>query len=59
MATNVEKLQAANILPTPHKLSPSDEALVNGLDTNEVETLVKVKQDLGDAFIKRNTSLIL
>ena len=59
MATNVEKLQGANILPTPHKLSPSDEALVNGLDTNEVDALVNVKNQLGDAFIKRNTSLIL
>ena len=59
MTTNVKKLQDAKILPTPHKLSPSDEALVNGLDTNEVDALVKVKQDLGDAFVKRNTSLIL
>jgi hypothetical protein len=59
MPTNVEKLQAAGVLPTPLKLSPADEATVNNLDPSEVDAVVKVKQTLGDTFIKRNTSMIL
>jgi hypothetical protein len=59
MPTNVEKLQGAKILPTPHKLSPADEAAVNNLNDDEVKALVHVKHTLGDDFIKRNTSLIL
>ena len=57
--TNVQKLQAANILPTPSRLSHSDEELINNLDSSEVDTLVDVKAQLGDDFIQRNTSLIL
>jgi len=57
--TNVEKLQAAEILPTPHKLTPPDEAAVNALSQAEVDALINVKATLGHAFIKRNTSLIL
>jgi hypothetical protein len=57
--TNVQKLQAANILPTPSRLSSSDEELINNLDSSEVDTLVDVKAQLGDDFIQRNTSLIL
>jgi hypothetical protein len=57
--TNVEKLQAANILPTPSKLSSSDEDLINDLDSSEVDALISVKNTLGDDFITRNTSLIL
>jgi hypothetical protein len=57
--TNVEKLQAASILPTPSRLSHSDEALINNLDSSEVDALVDIKAQLGDDFIQRNTSLIL
>jgi hypothetical protein len=57
--TNVAKLQAANILPTPSKLSKADEDIINGLDSVEVDALVTVKAALGDDFIKRYTSLIL
>jgi hypothetical protein len=57
--TNVQKLQVANILPTPSRLSPSDEELINNLDPDEVNALVDVKAQLGDDFIQRNTSLIL
>jgi hypothetical protein len=57
--TNVAKLQSAHILPTPSKLSKSDEDLINGLDPNEVDALIDIKNTLGDDFIRRNTSLIL
>jgi hypothetical protein len=57
--TNVEKLQAASILPTPSRLSSSDEDLINDLDPVEVDALVDIKAQLGDDFIQRNTSLIL
>jgi hypothetical protein len=59
MPTNVEKLQAAEILPTPHKLSPGDVTLINQLPQPEVDAVVAVKTALGKDFIKRNTSLIL
>jgi hypothetical protein len=57
--TNVEILQDAKVLPTPHKLSPQDVAIVNGLDSNEVKAVANIKNTLGDDFITRNTSLIL
>jgi hypothetical protein len=57
--TNVEKLQAANILPSPSRLSSSDEDLINDLDSEEVDAMVSIKSQLGDDFIQRNTSLIL
>ena len=59
MPTNVQLLQQAGILPTPHKLSTADEAAVNNLSQDEVKAVVRVKQNLGDAFVQRNTSLIL
>ena len=60
MPTNVEKLQAAQILPTPHKLSQADVDFINhNLVGAEVDALVNVKNTLGHDFIKRNTSLIL
>jgi len=57
--TNLEKLQAAKILPVPHKLSKADEDKINNLKPEEVDALVHVKSQLGDDFIERNTSLIL
>jgi hypothetical protein len=57
--TNVEKLQAAKILPVPSRLSDSDEDKVNALDPSEVDALVAIKSQLGDDFIERNTTLIL
>jgi hypothetical protein len=57
--TNVAKLQAAHILPTPSKLSKADEDIINALKSVEIDALVAVKGALGDDFIKRNKSLIL
>ena len=57
--TNVEKLQDAKILPTPHGLSDPDKEKINDLSPQEVDALVKVRSGLGDDFVKRNTSLIL
>jgi hypothetical protein len=57
--TNIQKLQAAKILPVPSRLSETDEDKVNALDPTEVDALVAIKSQLGDDFIERNTSLIL
>lgn len=57
--SNVEKLQAAKILPTPHGLSDADEDKINKLSPPEVDTLIKVRGQLGNDFAQRNTSLIL
>ncbi len=57
--TNVEKLQDAKVLPTPHRLSDPDTETINSLSPEEVDALVKVRSKLGDDFVQRNTSLIL
>ena len=57
--TNVEKLQSANILRNPHGLSPEDENKVNSLKPEEVDALCRVKAQLGEDFVERNSTLIL
>jgi len=57
--TNVQILQDAGVLPTPHKLSQADQDFINNLKQAEVQAVASVKGQLGDDFIKRNTSFIL
>jgi len=58
--TNVQILQDAKVLPTPHKLSQADVDFINNnLNQTEVIAVASVKGQLGDDFIKRNTSFIL
>ena len=52
--TNVQRLQAAGLIPDPSKLSAADTAAVNALSDNEVNALISVKQSWGDDFINRN-----
>jgi len=58
--TNVQILQDARVLPTPHALSQADVDFINNnLNHTEVIAVANVKKQLSDDFIKRNTSLIL
>lgn len=42
----MEKLKAAGIVGTPHVISPEDEAAVNRLTEDEVNTLIALKVKL-------------
>jgi hypothetical protein len=44
--TNVQKLQKAGVLPTPHKLTPQDEKVVEALSLTEVNAWVAIKEKL-------------
>jgi hypothetical protein len=52
--TNVEKLQEAKLIPLVHRLSEEEVEKLNRLSQNEIECLITLKRDLGDAFIKRH-----
>jgi hypothetical protein len=57
--SNVDRLKAANVLPANHTLSEADVDKVNKLSPPEVDTLIKVHAQLGNDFVKRNSSMIL
>jgi hypothetical protein len=50
---NVDRLQAAGLLATPHLLTDDEEDKVNQLSPAEVDALVSVRSKLGDAFFGR------
>ena len=52
-ASQVEKLQQAGVIATPHQISPEDVNAINGLNDSEVDTLISVKNKLGDDFFKK------
>jgi hypothetical protein len=54
--SNLEKLQAAGLVPKPHKLTPDDVKTIDSLTSDEVEGLIKIKRKLGDDFCRRNLS---
>ena len=53
--TNMEKLKAAGVVPEDHTLSDNDSTAVDNLSDHEVQTLIGLKQKLGDDFVQRNT----
>jgi hypothetical protein len=53
--SNLEKLKAAGVVPHDHKLSEADCATIENLHEHEVQSLISIKQKLGDEFVKRNT----
>jgi hypothetical protein len=52
--TNIEKLQKAEILADPHGLSKQDVETIEHLSPEEVDTWVRIKEKLGDDFVRRN-----
>jgi hypothetical protein len=53
--SNVEKLKAAGVVPHDHKLTDGDHSTIENLSDHEVQSLINLKQKLGDEFVKRNT----
>ena len=51
--SNMERLQEAGIVHPHHKMSEEDQQLVETLTREEVETLISVKNKLGDNFIRK------
>ena len=51
--TNVDRLQAAGLLETPHLLTDDEAEQVNQLSPAEVDALISVRSKLGDAFFAR------
>jgi hypothetical protein len=50
--TNVQKLQKAGILPTPHALTTTDEKVIDSLSPDEVKAWVNIKEKLDKAGVK-------
>ena len=50
---NVEKLQQAGVIATPHAIEPQDVTAINSLSESEVDALISVKNKLGDDFFKK------
>ncbi len=53
--SNLEKLKAAGVVPHDHTLSDADRSTIEDLHDHEVQSLISLKQKLGDDFVKRNT----
>ena len=53
--SKLEKLKAAGVVPHDHTLSEADVTIIENLHDHEVDTLIHLKQKLGDDFVKRNT----
>jgi hypothetical protein len=53
--SNLEKLKAGGVVPHDHKLSEADVTVIETLHEHEVQSLINLKQKLGDDFVKRNT----
>jgi hypothetical protein len=53
--SNLEKLKAAGVVPHDHQLSEADCSTIENLHDHEVQSLISLKQKLGDEFVKRNT----
>jgi hypothetical protein len=53
--SNLEKLKAGGVVPHDHTLSDEDRSTIENLHEHEVQSLISLKQKLGDEFVKRNT----
>jgi len=51
--TNVERLQTAGLLQSPHLLTDDEEDKLNQLSSTEVDTLISVRDKLGADFFAR------
>jgi hypothetical protein len=51
--TNVDRLQQAGLIQTPHPLTEEEIASLNGLSSAEVDALISVRMKLGDDFFQR------
>ncbi len=49
---NLEKLQKAGILATPHALTREDKEVIESLSPDEIETWVRIKEKLDEAGVQ-------
>jgi hypothetical protein len=55
---NLNKLMSAGVVPQKHTLTDADLGIIAALTAAEVESLINLKQKLGDDFIHRNGKLV-
>ena len=53
--SNLETLKAAGVVPEYHTLNDEDAAVIDSLSDAEVQSLIGLKQKLGDEFLQRNS----
>ena len=51
---NLTTLMSAGVVPEDHTLTDDDIGVIQSLSDDEVQSLVNLKQKLGDDFIQRN-----
>ena len=51
---NLTKLMTAGVVPQDHTLTDDDIGVIHSLSDDEVQSLVSLKEKLGDDFIRRN-----
>ena len=51
--TNVDRLQQAGLIQTPHPLTEDEIDSLNKLSSAEVDALISVRMKLGDDFFQR------
>jgi hypothetical protein len=51
--TNVDRLQQAGLIQTPHPLTEEEITSLNNLSSAEVDALISVRMKLGDEFFQR------
>ncbi len=53
---NLDALINAGMIPPDHTLTDNDIQVINNLSSEEVDTLIAVKNRLGDDFLQRNVA---
>jgi hypothetical protein len=53
--SNLEKLKTAGVVPDNHTLTDADTSTIENLSDQEVQSLISLKQKLGDDFVQRNS----
>ncbi len=51
---NLTKLMSAGVVPQDHTLTDDDIGVIHSLSDDEVQSLVGLKEKLGEDFIRRN-----
>jgi len=49
-----ERLEGAGIVKKGHKFSPDDEKVIENLTDEEVDSLISIKEKLGDEFLYKH-----
>lgn len=58
MASNLETLKSAGVIPEEAALSAAELAVIDGMSDTEVQTLVDIRKRLNDEIAKQGTTAI-